>query len=325
MRFPNAQSRQAFELQTAIGQGRDFLWARLVNTPVAPQNWREVPGAVGIEFFRGDKLPPAADTAAATGSAEAADSAAPLIVYVHGGGYSHGSVSGSYAYIGQRLARGSGCAVASIEYRLAPEHPYPAALDDIETSLEWLVREGGAAASLNIRTDRFALVGDSAGGGLIAATMLRLKARNSSLLARIATQVLIYPWLQLDVLTEHKSQLAHSSFPAIITLHSLAHMAHAYAGGADPSTRANPFISPIRATKDMLRGLPPAVVITAGFDPLADEGKIYAGMLEAAGVPTNLRHYPNTVHGFVASVSTTDHEEGLDDVFSAVRKHVLTH
>jgi len=214
----------------------------------------------------------------------------------------------SVRYLALRLAADSGWAVASIDYRLAPEHPFPAGLEDVLEATQWLV---GHAGRLGLRRDRVVLAGDSAGGNLVTAALQLAKEREMSvLLEQIGLQLLIYPWLELSCLTCYASQLDNGAW-GTVTLHSIARMIQYYAGNERAASHS--LISPVLATTAQLQGLPPAVVFTAELDPLRDEGEAYAAKLAAAGVPTTLTRYNGTVHGFIF-FHTSAHFEGIADI-----------
>jgi acetyl esterase len=209
-----------------------------------------------------------------------------LIVYLHGGGWCLGSVALMDA-VARELAFASGAAVVSVEYRMAPENPYPAALDDSEVVTRWaLANASGLGAS-----ERAVMVaGESAGGNLAAAVSLRL--RDDDALPGLAGQILIYP-----VVDAHGS--AHASrkeFSGLVVSEEASEFFWtSYAGGRD--IERDPFAAPLHATT--LTGLPPALVVLAGCDVLRDEGRAYAQRLEEAGVDTTEVCYPGQPHGFV--------------------------
>jgi acetyl esterase/lipase len=219
----------------------------------------------------------------------------PAVLHLHGGGWVVGSPA-SYRPTAHALANASGAAVVSVDYRLAPEHPFPAPLEDAETALRWLRRDG---AALGIDPERLAVAGDSAGGNLAA--VLARRDRNAGG-PPLRFQLLVYPALDAAMDTRSYREFA-TGFR--LTAEEMAECWRGYAGDAD---RSGPDLSPLRAPD--LAGLPPALVITAAADPLRDEGEAYAAALREAGVPAELRRVPGTIHGFwrwlaVAEVSRT--------------------
>lgn len=204
-----------------------------------------------------------------------------VLVWIHGGGWVLGTLD-SYDTVCHQLARDSGCPVVSVDYRLAPEHPFPAAFDDVTESLEPL-RTMAAARGW---AARIALGGDSAGGNLTAAGAVY--ARDAGI--ELAGQLTVYP--SVDFTTRRPSK---SLFGDDFVLHAsgMDWFADQYIGSGDRSDpRASPLLAP------SLAELAPALVVIAGFDPLRDEGVAWADALEAAGVPVERHLYPGQYHGF---------------------------
>jgi acetyl esterase len=208
----------------------------------------------------------------------------PAVVFLHGGGWVCGSVA-VYDSVARRLAAESGATVFSVDYRLAPEHPYPIPLDDCYAALTWVVTN---ASDLGVDGARVAIAGDSAGGNLSAAVALRARTDGPPLRA----QVLIYP--VTDAACDNKSMVENGE-GYLLTADSMRDMWSHYLGpDGDPD---HAFASVTRATD--LSGLPPALVLTAEFDPLRDEGEHYASLLDAADVDTKLVRYDGMIHGFL--------------------------
>jgi len=208
----------------------------------------------------------------------------PLLVYFHGGGWVVGSVAVSDPFC-RALANASGCAVVSVEYRLAPEDRFPAAADDAYAATRW---SADHAADLGIDASRIAVGGSSAGGNLAAVVALMARERGAP---SIAFQLLHVPVVDHDFDTP--SYRANGAGFGL-TLKGMRWFWDLYA--PDPKMRDEPYASPLRA-KD-LAGLPPAHVVTAECDPLRDEGKAYATRLQKAGVAATYVEYPGMVHGF---------------------------
>jgi acetyl esterase len=206
-----------------------------------------------------------------------------VVAYFHGGGWCLGSVNG-FDTVLRALANASGAVVAGVEYRLAPEHPHPAAVEDAEAVVRWL---GAHAAELGADPARLAVAGDSAGGNLAAVTARRLRDTGGPALR---LQALVYPVTDaaLDTPSYRENATGYG-----LTAVGMERWWRLYLGGADG---LQPDCSPLRAAD--FAGLPPAFVLTVDKDVLRDEGEAYARALEAAGVPVTLRRYDGAVHGF---------------------------
>ncbi len=205
------------------------------------------------------------------------------LVWIHGGGFVIGDLETADSTC-RVLANEAGVVVVSVDYHLAPEHPYPAAVDDVVTALGWVVDH---AEDLGIDPDRLAVGGDSAGGNLAAVACQLARAAGRP---RIAYQLLVYP--AVDLAGAHPSRRENGE-GYFLTDDTMTWFRLQYLGGRDPST---PRVSPLLAS-DHSR-LPPAMVVTAEFDPLRDEGLAYADALEAAGVPVERVHFEGQIHGF---------------------------
>lgn len=210
---------------------------------------------------------------------------APALVFFHGGGYVLGDVDG-YEAVCRRLCVQAGVQVFSVDYRRAPEHPAPAAVEDCLAAYRWVA---GNADELDVPADRIGVGGDSAGGGL-AAAVAQLAAADQR---PPALQLLIYPWTDIRTPTRSRTLFADG---LVLCAHDLAWCGDRYLDGSGVSDD-DPRVSPARAAD--LSGLAPALVITAGFDPLRDEGNAYAAALAAAGVAVDLREMTSMTHGFM--------------------------
>jgi acetyl esterase len=207
----------------------------------------------------------------------------PVVAYVHGGGWAIGSLD-AFGPVCRALANASGAVVASIDYRLAPEHPFPAGLDDVRAAVRWLAAN---AREFDGDPDRIAVAGDSAGGNLATVTARRLRDEGGPALR---FQALVYPVCDSALNTPSYRECAAGFGLSALGMKRYWDW---YLDGADGS---RPDASPLQA--EDLSGLPPAFVLTVRDDVLRDEGEAYARALEAAGVPVTLRRYDGAVHGF---------------------------
>jgi acetyl esterase len=209
----------------------------------------------------------------------------PVLVYFHGGGFVIGDLE-THDGLCRELANDGGFAVIAVDYRRAPEHKFPAALDDAIKATAWIVAH---AAELGIDASRIAVGGDSAGGALAAAVAQNAKAHGAP---RIAFQMLLFPVTQIGRETGSLRDFALGYFLDKPTLDWF--FGHYIPAGQDTS---DPRVSPLN-TAD-LRGLPPAYVMLGGYDPLHDEGLEYAGKLHDAGVPVEIADHSGMVHCFI--------------------------
>lgn len=209
----------------------------------------------------------------------------PVIVYCHGGGWVAGDPDSYDAFI-RALANACGAVIIFVDYRLAPENIYPAALDDSLAVLEWTFAH---AKDIGGDATRIAIAGDSAGGNLaaVAASMFRDQPDQP------VAQLLLYPVLDATMSSQSYDELATGYF---LTRAGMTWFWDNYLGGRSLDRR-DPRISPL-FTRDLV-GLPPALVLACGYDPLRDEGFAYVNRLRTAGVPVNHLDYPNAIHGFL--------------------------
>jgi acetyl esterase/lipase len=255
---------------------------------------REVPGPAG-------PIPVRIITPAAPGPGPL-----PAVLYFHGGGFVFGD-SELIDPIIRTLANKSGAVVVSVDYRLSPEDRYPVAGEDAYAALTWVVDNG---SEIGVDPTRVAVSGDSAGGNLSAVVCLMAKDRGGP---PVAFQVLIYP--VTDHTMDRPSHQENAEGP-ILTLRDMRYFWDQYMPTGD---RSVPYASPLRATD--LSGLPPALVVTAEFDPLRDEGEAYAQRLSEAGVPTEVRRYDGMFHGFFWMPAAIDRgRDAMDDIAEALRK-----
>jgi len=235
-----------------------------------------LPGPLGAIKYR--RYRPLGVSAGANGAALA------TLIYYHGGGFVIGNIE-THDSTCRRLANKSRCQVISIDYRLAPEHPFPAPIDDGLVAFRH-IRDNAAAFGIDAK--RLAVGGDSAGGGMAAVICQTCKTTGEE---SPAFQMLIYPATDSSRLSASRVAFADGYF---LTKDLIDWFWNAYVPtGNDP---ADLRLSPLLAAD--LTGLPPAFVLTAGFDPLRDEGHAYAERLIDAGVKTTYTNYPGTIHGF---------------------------
>jgi len=252
-----------------------FRETRPASTPTPPQigSVRNVvtDGAIPLRVYRPVGVPDA--------------TALPAYVYFHGGGWVIGDLD-THDVICRQLTAASGASVVSVDYRMAPEHKFPTAVDDAWAATRWIVAHAG---ELGLDASRLAVGGDSAGGNLAA--VVALMARDAGGPA-IRLQVLIYP--VTDVMRETRTY-ADFADGYMLTRDSMRWFIAHYLRSKDDASDWR--VSPLRATS--LAGLPPALIITAGFDPLRDEGEQYANRLRDAGVMVDYACYGGMVHGFL--------------------------
>jgi acetyl esterase len=230
----------------------------------------------------------------------------PVLVYFHGGGWVIGSVDTHDGTV-RAVAEGSGVTVVSVDYRLAPEHPFPAAIDDCLAAVRWVV---GNAADLDVDPARLAVGGDSAGGNLAAIAAHELLAGGPD----IRFQLLIYP--VTDGTMSHPS-IDENAEGYFLTKATMTWFWQQYVCDGDWT---GPRVSPLHAADEILAGLPPALVITAEYDPLRDEGEAYAARLAAAGVDARTRRYGGMIHGFFSMRDLVpEGKAAVDDACEALR------
>lgn len=270
--------RPAYETLTPDEARAYYAAARLVTNPEPPAlaEVRDLTipaphGAIPARLYRPDRL-------------RGTDGRAPALVFFHGGGWVIGDLD-SHDVVCRTLAHEGELIVISVDYRLAPEHKFPAAADDAVTATQWVADNAG---SLGIDAARLHVGGDSAGGNLAAVVALAARDGKGPVLSG---QVLIYP--ATDFAMSHPSHSEPET--SVLLTHSVIRWFrdHYLTGSADiHDWRASP------AKAETLVGLPPAYVLTAGADPLRDEGDDYAHRLREAGVAVTHRHFPGQFHGF---------------------------
>lgn len=280
-----ARAREEFDAFQAIMGGRPAPVGEIVDRTIGTPD-----GKMRVRIYR-----PAGSVARLL----------PAILYFHGGGWAIGSLEG-YDLPCRFFCARTGCAVVAIDYRLAPEHKFPAATDDATTAFRWLSTN---ALNLGIDPARIVVAGDSAGGALAAVVAQATRGEPQP----PCLQWLIYPATDLAGSTaSHLScaerfLLTHADMEWFIGLYL-----------TDRAEALDPRASPLRAAD--LSGLPPALVFTAGFDPLRDEGQAYAERLAAAGVKTIHREFDSLIHGFVGMRGALQGAaRAMDDMVAGLR------
>jgi acetyl esterase len=282
--LPVPLARASFATMIALGGTR---------VPVARVETRAIPGNIMVRIYRPEGLAPGLS---------------PALVYFHGGGWVLGgleTVDGPC----RRLAVGAKCVIVSVAYRLAPEHRFPIPVEDAFAATRYLAEQ---AEAFGVDRDRIAVGGDSAGGNLAAAVALLASQRSGP---RLAFQLLCYPVTNHAFDTPSYREFAEGY---LLTRRGMQWYWSKYL--PRPEDGDNPAASPLRARPDTLRGLPPALVMTAEFDPLRDEGEAYADHLRSAGVRVETRRQDGLIHGFLQFGGIIDRARtALDEAAAALR------
>jgi len=216
----------------------------------------------------------------------------PLLVYFHGGGFVLCDLESHDAFC-RELAKASGCAIASVEYRLAPENPFPIPLEDCYAATRWLSRN---ATRLGCDAGRIGVGGDSVGGNLATCVALLARDRRGP---NLRHQLMLFP--ATDAACNTRSMREFST-GYLLSARMMRWFWQCYTG--DAISGDHPLVSPLRAAN--ISGLPPASIVTAEFDPLRDEGEDYADKLRAAGVCVIARRYLGVIHGFALMPFVSD-------------------
>ncbi|MCB1647268.1 MAG: alpha/beta hydrolase [Pseudomonadales bacterium] len=239
------------------------------------------------------------------------DATSGALVFIHGGGFMIGNLD-SHDSVCRQLANHGHCRVVAIDYRLAPEHKFPAAVDDSIAAANWIFEN---VASLNIDPNRVAVGGDSAGGNLSAVVSHHFAANTDF---NFKLQLLIYP--ATDARTDTESMTVLKEAGVTLDARILEYFNEGYLGGTDADP-ADPRRSP--AASASFANLAPAHVVTAEYDPLRDEGKAYAELLEAHGIPATYRCYEGLMHNFIQQTGVvTSARKAVEDMGAVLKEAV---
>lgn len=237
----------------------------------------------------------------------------PIVILYHGGGWVLGDIN-THDSVARYYCANAGAIVVNVDYRLAPEHKFPAGIEDAYAALCWVAEN---AADLGGDVGRVGVTGDSAGGNISAALTQMTRDRGGP---AIAAQALVYPCTTIEVETPYASRDSFGNGEYLLSWGDFHWFRELYFDNVEVEEK-DPRASPLLCSD--LSGLPPAIVITAGFDMLRDEGKDYADRLAAAGVPVDYRNFEGTIHGFTSFAGLIDAgKEGLDSVVSFFKAHL---
>lgn len=283
-----------------------------------PAEVRELTAGLSELYGEGPEMARVEDTTIAVDGGSIAarilvptDSPRGVFVYYHGGGWVIGGNLEEFDTLGRKLAARTGCAVVLVDYRLAPEHRYPVAVDDSYAALEWVHGHLGDIAGRDVP---IIVGGDSAGGNLAAIMTQRSRERGGP---PIAFQALIYPVTDADL--DNGSYTAEEN-QLMLSRDSMVWFWDHYL--PDAAQRSETDASPLQA-KDF-GGLPPAIVLTAEYDVLRDEGEAYADRLQEAGVAVDRFRVPGQMHGFFTLLMVPGHAEAIDQIATSLDAHLST-
>lgn len=234
----------------------------------------------------------------------------PILVYFHGGGWIVGSIE-SHDHICRAIANSAQVIVVSVDYRLAPENPFPIGLEDCYTATKWVAQH---ATTFQGDPSRIAVAGDSSGGNLAAAVALMTRDQNGP---ELLYQVLIYPIT--DYHTPGTPSYEEFSTGYLLSRKDMEQYWNYYL--SSPEQAKNSYASPLQATD--FRGLPPALVITAEYDPLRDEAEAYAMRLQEAGISVKLKRYQGMIHGFLRNMHFLDDGKNAVEYIGHTLRHVF--
>ena len=272
---PVEQRRAAFEAVTQMFPVPDDVKSEPVDAGGIPAEWIAAPGADPER----------------------------VIYYLHGGGYAMGSIN-THREMVSRISRASGARALAIDYRLAPEHPFPAAVEDATAAYRWLLSAGVDPA-------RLVIAGDSAGGGLTVATLVALRDAGDSL---PAAAVCLSPWVDMEGIGESMTTKAEAD--PMVNREDLLEGAQAYLGGADPRT---PLAAPLYAD---LKGLPPLLIHVGTAETLLDDSTRLAERAKAAGVDVTLEPWDDMIHVWqIFAATLPEGQQAIDRVGEFIREH----
>lgn len=284
-------------------QARAKMRALMEANPIPPEQ---------IYRVEDRRIPGAAGEIGARVYTPQVDSTMGVLVYFHGGGWVLGDLE-SHDRVCRGLANRAGCVVVSVDYRLAPEHVFPAAAEDCYVATKWVAEN---AASLGAEASRLAVGGDSAGGNLAAAVSMMARDRSGP---PIALQILFYPVTDCALDTPSQKEFAADGF--VLSRGDMEWFWKHYLG--DNPEKNNPYACPFRAKN--LADLPRALVLTASHDPLRDEGERFAERMITAGVKVTCTRYEGVTHGFVSFADALDKgKEGQQQAAEALRAAFAT-
>jgi len=297
------QTMASPQLQTAITMLKDLLQKPATTPQEMRANFEElgkntpIPADIKQEKVNAGGVP-AEWISAPNASADRA------VLYLHGGGYVIGSIN-THRDLMVRISRASGFRVLGIDYRLAPEHPFPAAVDDAVAAYRWLLAQG-------LQPSRIAVAGDSAGGGLTAATLVAIR---DAKLPLPGAAVCISPWVDMEGIGE--SMTTKASVDPVVQKQGLVEMARAYLGGKDPHT---PLAAPIYAD---LKGLPPLLIQVGEAETLLDDSNRLAARAKAAGVSVTLEPWKDMIHVWhMFAAFLPEGQEAIDGIGKYLRETI---
>jgi len=289
-----------------LQMAKDAMKAMMESGATTPQELR----VVFEKFAAGTPMPPDIKCEkVSAGGVEAEWISAPnsssdrAVLYVHGGGYVLGSINTHRDLMG-RIARASGARVLGINYRLAPEHPFPAAVDDSVAAYRWMLAQG-------FKPNRIGVAGDSAGGGLTVATLVAIR---DAKLPVPGAGVCLSPWIDMEGLGE--SMKTRAAADPVVQREGLLGMAAAYLGGQNART---PLAAPLYAD---LKGLPPLLIQVGDAEPLLDDSTRLNDRAKAAGVSTKLEVWPDMIHVWQMFASfLPEGQQAVDGIGSFLKEH----